>query len=136
MIENGTPAFYKVVAVELRTLLCDTTRRHNQIVDISLAARLAPRLALHPLGPDGSFNRSQPRIPLAAWLQQPLPTGHQPPITLQELIRKVCDQEGGAHVDPKPFGGLPDNLDAAAWIAAVGKYVIPELKAALLSQNR
>ncbi len=135
MIHEGNRAFYKVVAVELRTLLCDTTRRHNNILDISLAPRLAPRLALHPLEQDGSFNRSLARIPLAEWLEQPLPTGLESPITIRELIRKVCDQEGGAHVDPKADSGLPEELDSAAWITAIGSYAAPELKAALLPEN-
>jgi len=135
MIRNGNPAFYKVVAVELRTLLCDSTRRHNEIVDISLASRLAPHLSLHPISQEGSFDHSLPRLPLAEWLQQPLPASIEPPITIRELIRKVCDQEGGAHVDPKPEGRLPQNLNATAWIADIGSYVVPELKAAILSQD-
>ena len=135
MIDSGNVAFYKVVAVELRSLLCDITRRHNKIINISLALRLAPNLTLHPLGQNGSFDHALPRIPLDEWLQQPIPTGLTPPITIRDLIRKVCDQQGGAHVDPKPDFQLPDEVDTAAWITTIGSYVAPELKAALLPQN-
>ena len=135
MIHSGNVAFYKVVAVELRTLLCDTTRRHNKIINISLAVRLAPNLTLHPFGQNCSFDQSLPRMPLDEWLQQAIPTGLTPSITIRDLIRKVCDQQGGAHVDPKPDFQLPDGLDAEAWITTIGSYVAPELKAALLPQN-
>jgi len=89
------PDFYRVAALELRLLLCDTTRQHERVVDVSLVLRLWPDLLWPTLGADGQFTAS-PALSLPAWLEQPLPQGG---LTIRQLIRRVCDQDGGAHVD-------------------------------------
>jgi hypothetical protein len=105
---RGRPEFYRVAALQLRLLLCDTTRRHGEVVNVSLLPRLLPQLLLAPLGADGAFDTRAKPLPLDIWLEQPLPA----PITLlaaaapggltiRQLIRWVCDQDGGAHVDPR-----------------------------------
>lgn len=97
-VENGAASFYRVVALQLRLLLCDTSRRHNRLENTSLAEQLFSDLALPALTPPHT-----PR-PLAQWLEQPAAAG----LTVRQLIRRVCDQDGGAHVDPHPQAGLPD----------------------------
>lgn len=110
------PAFYRVAAAQLRLLLCDTTFRHNRQEEIALLPRLRPTLALPPLTTRGGFDFSAAPIPLAAWLEQPLPDG----LTIRLLIRRVCDQDGGAHVDLHPHAGSGDPQEAARWILALG----------------
>ncbi|HMD90082.1 MAG TPA: hypothetical protein VKF38_13050 [Anaerolineaceae bacterium] len=113
---RGRPEFYRVAALQLRLLLCDTTRRHGQISNVSLLPRLLPNLRLAPLGPDGIFDSQAPPLTLDVWLEQPLPATllHSPiplpsGLTIRYLIRWVCEQDGGAHVDPRRLSvnGLP-----------------------------
>ena len=113
---RGRPEFYRVAALQLRLLLCDTTRRHGEIVNVSLLPRLLPNLRLAPLAPDGAFDNQAPPLALDTWLEQPLPAfmGHTAPsqsggLTIRYLIRWVCEQDGGAHVDPRRLrlDGLP-----------------------------
>ncbi|NPV76656.1 MAG: hypothetical protein HPY59_09825 [Anaerolineae bacterium] len=124
------PEFYRVVAAQLRLLLCDTTRRHNRMEDIALAPRAAPGWGLHPLV-ENRFDASRERLPLADWLAQPLPLGRdQARLTIRRLIRQVCDQDGGAHVDLKEWDA--GDLDARReWILGIGEYVLGELEALL-----
>ncbi len=122
---------YRVVAAQLRLLLCDTTRVHGRIVDVSLAPRLIPDLRLHPacLGEDGHlrFDRSQARLPRLDWLNQSLqlPAAGEA-WTLRDAIRCVCDRDGGVHVDPHQ--PAPVYASLAEWILAIGEYVLEELK--------
>ncbi len=117
---RGRPEFYRVAALQLRLLLCDTTRRHNRVVDISLARRLWPQLRLYALNPQGVFDPSLDPLPLSGWLAQRLPLVAAPAVTLRALIRRVCDQEGGAHVDLKPQAGLQGVADVPGWICKAG----------------
>lgn len=126
LAQNEQPAFYRVAAVQLRLLCCDTTRRHGDIVDISLLARLLPGLRLAPLA-GAHFNHSLPALPLAAWLEQPLPL--EPALTIRRLIRRVCEQDGGAHVDPRPVVSLPTG-DVRAWVLAIAGEVLHAVAAA------
>lgn len=124
---EGKPEFYRVAAAQLRLLLCDTTRRHDRIEDISLALRVFPDLAFHPLV-GNEFDRSLVCIPVKNWLAQPLPEGeNQAAPAIREFIRQVCDNEGGVHFDPKniPVGG--SEKDHERWIQLVGGYVLDEL---------
>jgi hypothetical protein len=122
--------FYRVTAAQLRLLLCDTTRRHNQIEDISLARQVYPNLALHLLT-GKIFDLQATPIPLKDWLAQRLPliesTGAA---SIRELIRLVCDNEGGVHVDLKKGNGSTDLH--REWILRIGDYVYKELE----SRNR
>jgi len=149
LYRQGNEACYRVVAAQLRLLLCDTTRRHDRVVDVSLAPRILPGLNLHPLdlstlAPNWSgelrFDSWQERLPLPAWLGQVIPLLADQPVTLRELIRAVCDQDGGAHVDLRvrggalgpsafrqPNGPAPHHLA----IVCIGEYVQAELRALL-----
>jgi len=123
LIEQGHSEFYRVAALQLRLLLCDTTRRHNRRVDISLAKHLWPDLHLNPLNPQGQFDLGLAPIPLEKWLAQLLPGVAGQSITLRDLIRRVCDQDGGAHVDYRPQAGLQDITDVPGWICKIGAEV-------------
>jgi hypothetical protein len=124
LYQQGQQEFYRVAALQLRLLLCDTTRRHNQIIDISLLPRLVPDLKLGQIGTDGIIDPNLPQLPLQAWLSRPLPMKTDLVFTFRQLIRQVCDQDGGAHVDIKPESGL-DLLDQRAeWIITIGRVVV------------
>ena len=125
LMAAGRREFYRVAAVQLRLLLCDTTRQHSQVVDISLAGRLWPELKLPRLDAGGAPGEGGSELARLAWLEQRLePEG----ITLRQLIRRVVDQDGGAHVDLKPNAGLPEALDVAEKIARLGAVVAASLE--------
>lgn len=125
LARSGEPWFYRVAALQLRLLLCDTTHRHNDVVAIALVPRLFPDFHLpSPLDPAQV-------LPLAEWLEisllseQVLPAGQA--LTIRQLIRRVCDQDGGAHVDPRPNAGLPKKW-ASDWILRLSELVLAELE--------
>jgi hypothetical protein len=127
LARSGEPWFYRVAALQLRLLLCDTTHRHNDVVDIALVPRLRPDLRLpSPLDPAQI-------LPLSEWLEIELPLREKqssgPALTIRQLIRRVCDQDGGAHADPRPRAGLPAE-GAPDWILTLGELVWEGLGAA------
>ena len=136
LVQQGRLEFYRVVALQLRLLLCDSTRRHNRVVDISLALRLWPDTCLSPLNPAGFFDPSLDPFPLADWLAQPLPLPSGPVLTLRDLIRRVCDQEGGAHVDLKPEANLQEVADVPGWVCKAGEEANRVLRAKSGAQQK
>lgn len=98
LIDRGEIAFHRVLALQLRLLLCDTTREHGRINNVSLIPRLDPKIELPILGPSG-FSKSK-KLALKQWLDQNIDKSEKS-MTIRELIRRVCDLEGGAHVDMK-----------------------------------
>ena len=123
LARQGQTVFYRVAALQLRILLCDSTRLHNRPLELGLLPRLHPQLALHPLNSDGQFNDSAPLIPLQDWLNQALPLKTSRPLTIRQLIRQVCDRDGGAHVDVRT--PLPPEVrqERAGWILKLGEYL-------------
>lgn len=124
LYQQGHIEFYRIAALQLRLLLCDTTRRHNQIVDISLLPRLTPGLKLSPIEMQSIGTPDLPLLTLQEWLSQPLPLETNPPVTIRQLIRQVCDQDGGAHVDMKPDTGLAQLNQRAHWIMNIARGVV------------
>ena len=116
LCRQGRRPFYRVAALQLRLLLCDTTRRHDRVVAIAVLPQIIPDLELPEIAP-GFRNLS-----LKDWLAQPIPGQPDQALTIRQLIRRVCDQDGGAHVDFKPEAGL-ESLDAAEWIQTIGEIV-------------
>ena len=117
LVQQGRRPFYRVAALQLRLLLCDTTRRHGQVIDIAVLPRLLPNLELPAVIPD------EKPLRLKEWLAQPIPGQADQTLTVRQLIRRVCDQDGGAHVDYKPEAGLK-GLDPAGWIQIIGEIVV------------
>jgi hypothetical protein len=90
------PEFYRVVALELRLLLCDATRIHNQWVDISLVHQLYPQLKWSSEG----WKEGRARLlKIADWLELPAMTDDPQHRTIRKFIRQICDLDGGAHVN-------------------------------------
>lgn len=121
-MQSGQPAFYRPAAVQLRLLLCDSTRHHNRRVDLALLPQVAPGLRLPRLTLHGEPDETQPPLPLAQWLEQPLAPPGSAPLSVRRLIRLVCDRDGGAHVDSNPQV-LPADI-AAGLIAKIGAVVL------------
>ena len=114
--------------MQLRLLLCDTTRRHNQVIDIAVLPQLIPNLELPELGP------GRKKLPLKDWLAQPVPAQPDQALTIRQLIRRVCDQDGGAHVDIKPEAGLV-GLNPAEWIQKIGEIVVMNVNLPIISNE-
>jgi hypothetical protein len=82
------------------------------------------------------FDRQRPRLPRLDWLNQivplpaVLPAENERRLSLREVIRWVCDRDGGVHVDPQP-DSIPRDEQLPAWILAMGAYILDELNANL-----
>ena len=129
-IEKGYPEFYRVIALQLRLLLCDSTRRHNQTVDISLVPQVLPELKFHPLNSIGEFDHDLPPMTLEEWLAQPLPIKATSPVTIRTLIRHVCAAILVTHLADQRAAMLfiPE---AARWVVHIGRYVMERLETGL-----
>jgi hypothetical protein len=158
MFHEGNRDLYRVVAGELRKLLCDGSN--------SLLPRLFPHARFHPLlgpslpdhlkdgllfqypalidfdGKGGSriialFDKTAEPIPLEDWLAQDFFNEH---ITVRELIRSVADKED-KHADPKynktlTFARSIKLVNEHAHIqniVAIGEYVSEIIDAAILN---
>lgn len=95
LARESHPEFYRVVTLELRLLLCDSTRLHNEWVDISLVHQLYPNLKWSTEGwKDGTTQM----VKIHEWLELPAMTDDPQHRTIRKLIRQICDLDGGAHV--------------------------------------
>jgi hypothetical protein len=128
LYEDGHKSFYRVAAAQLRILVCDTTYKHDRQVDIAIIPILLPDLQLQPFTENKSSTKT---MGLKTWLDSP--SGLQEGMTIRQLIRRVCDIDGGAHVDVKPLAGLPQGGELRQWIIDTSKYLLPILKKALES---
>lgn len=131
-LSGDCPAFYRVAALQMRLLLCDTTRRHGQVVSIATLPRLLPDLRLPAMDAAGRPDE-RIRLPLSEWLNEPLPATSAP-VTPRQLIRCVCDQDGGAHVDLKPQANLRDlpAEETALWINRLAQALLDAVLPLLL----
>jgi hypothetical protein len=120
LFEEGARDVYRVIAVELRKLMCDRPRplllrvfREVHLHKLHLTGLLeeCPSLAVGlvnyipgRLTCDANgravfrllFDKSKARLSLKEWIQQPC---FNREITIHELIKSVADKEG-AHADP------------------------------------
>ena len=133
LYDEGQESFYRVVAAQLRILLCDTTFRHNKQVEIAIVPQLFPDFKLCPIDDLGRPRLNLPPLDLAVWLDSQAAAGSG--LSIRQLIRRVCDIDGGAHVDLKPLAGLPENGNTRQWIINLARYLSP-LLAQELSGNQ
>ena len=132
MMDSGFESFYRVAAVQMRILLCDTTFRHNRVEDIAVLPILFPHLKLPPL--ETTIRpESQVWLDLDAWLNQPASPCSD--LSVRQMIRRICDVDGGAHVDLKPVNGIPSGCDQAQWIKNLARVLLPELERVLEIQS-
>lgn len=125
LCKTGHPSFYRVAAVQMRILLCDTTFRHDHQEDIAILPILFPELMLHRLDANYRPRMDEPKIDLLTWLNSIADPKSN--LTLRQIIRRVCDVDGGAHVDLKSQAGISDQETARLWIIAIGEYLVPLL---------
>lgn len=162
LFHEGNRDLYRVVAGELRKLLCDGKNGEN-----SLVPRLFPSARLHPLrgqlpqelrgffefsipsmiefdGQGGSriielFDKTAEPLLFDEWLSQEL---FNKRVTIRELIRSVADKES-AHAD-KQFNDtlhftrsikLVDEDLHKQHIVAIGEYVLEILNGAIESNS-
>jgi hypothetical protein len=122
MYEKGRTPYYRVAAMQLRLLLCDTTYRHEHREDIALLPALKSDLRLPLLGK----SPAQPEtVDLQTWLESPNRLIND--LTIRQMIRRVCDTDGGAHVEIKPLAGLPRNEEVGQWVIDVSILLLPYL---------
>lgn len=125
-VARGEVPAYRIIAVQLRMLLCDRKREHNQMTDSALLPLVIPSVHLNALQPDLL------PMPLNDWLDQVIHLSENDSTTIREMIKTICERDGGAHVD---FSGI-----AVSDIAAVRrKYqemgrVLCELSAPLVTE--
>jgi hypothetical protein len=129
LFDAGQECFYRVAAVQLRLLLCDTNVRHGKLEEIALVPQLFPELMLLPVDPTGAPQSDRLPVDLKTWLNLPVVSGSD--LTIRQLIRHVCDSDGGAHVDIKPLADLPGMGDLHQWMINISRYVSPLVAAAL-----
>jgi len=122
--EEKCRSFYRVSALQMRMLLCDTTRRHDQVISIALLPRVRPGLRLPALNNQGAIPFT-PHLSLTDWLDQPMPIAESQ-LSVRQFIRQVCDQDGGAHVDLKPQTSLREisEADTFLWVNRLARVVL------------
>jgi len=109
--------FNKVIAGQLRLILCDTSKKGKEIIDNSLIRRIQPNPKLFQVNelsnlsegmsgffPGEMFNYDKPTIPLKVWLEQVILSlnlqGKKQDVTIRDFIKFAANKSGGAHVDP------------------------------------
>ncbi|HEX9013696.1 MAG TPA: hypothetical protein VF813_09280 [Anaerolineaceae bacterium] len=137
---RGEDAWYRAAAAQLRLLLCDSNRIHDRRVDISLVPRLFPDLRLEVLRAVPAPERASGLrlvfpggpgplpLPLPRWLEQEITSPGGRPVSLRALIRSVCEQDGGAHVDPRPLPSLRAWAGRGELIADLGEVTLRVLR--------
>ena len=131
LYDEGHKSFYRVAAAQLRILLCDINFRQGKQEDIAVVPILTPDIKLNLLDDHALPRLDVEAVDLQTWLDSP--AGLKFGLTIRQLIRRVCDIDGGAHVDIKLLAGLPDQENARQWIINIGKYISPLISEALKS---
>jgi hypothetical protein len=131
----GETDCYRVVALQLRLLLCDTTRVHGRSVDSALISRACVDLKLPPMVQDRPGGRLSlvscaELLSLKDWLGQALTLPDGERLSVRQFIRIICEQDGGAHVDQRPGRGLRGWPERAEVIAALGRCLLTAMQAA------
>jgi hypothetical protein len=129
LYDEGHESFYRVAAAQLRILLCDTNFRHGKNEDIAIVPVLMPEIKLLPIDAEGNPQPDKAPIELKTWLDSSTQIDEK--LTVRQLIRRICDVDGGAHVDIKPLAGLPAQGNTRQWIINLARYLSPLLTAAL-----
>jgi hypothetical protein len=116
LAKGRKPTYYRVVALQLRLLLCDTTRAHDREMNISLVPQLYPELTISSEG----FGEGEPvELPLKEWLELPAMVGDPQHRSIRKLIRQICDLDGGAHVGSTKAAATPRSIYNLLRIAEV-----------------
>jgi hypothetical protein len=129
-------AFYNVIAVQLRILLCDSNRILRSAIQKPM---LHPHTGERFKGTGdyevilytNLFDKTKAKIKLDKWLNQEIIwSKHWEPITIREVIKAWANKNGGAHIDNK----LPvremfviNVSESNNYLLTIAKYVITDL---------
>jgi hypothetical protein len=129
-------AFYNVIAVQLRILLCDSNRILRSAIQKPM---LHPHTCERFKGTGdyevilytNLFDKTKAKIKLDKWLNQEIIwSKHWEPITIREVIKAWANKNGGAHIDNK----LPvremfviNVSESNNYLLTIAKYVITDL---------
>lgn len=125
LIHQGKTQFIPVIAGQLRMLLCDTTRIHDRMVDVSLLKRVMPDLNLGMLNANGEFECTAQSMSLQDWLNQTVQLNHKE-VTILHLIRQVSDERGGVHADFQKSRNA-DEISETTWIIQIAEHLLSRL---------
>jgi hypothetical protein len=127
--QKGCRSCYRVLASQLRILLCDRKREHGGWKNTALLTVLYPNARLHPLSTTGVnvVDTEKPPVPVEEWLQQSIKLVSSEEKSIGECIKWVCEKEGGSHVDPESQIDLPDQLIMEPVIVAISQYLAWQL---------
>jgi len=142
---QGSRPDYRVIAAQLRLLLCDKNRGKEN----SLALKVFPNLQLHQMTDQASeeilksypivwiagpitgipiymrfkdfFDLQSNPIPLDEWREQIAVISKGKPFSLAEIIKSVSEKDGGAHVDDDAH----EYLEMAGLLTHVGPTGLP-----------
>ena len=134
----GNKAFLNPVAVQLRILLCDSSRGK----DNSLIPKAIPSMKFHPIKLEylniedakiipsyNLFDTNSSKISLSDWLNQEIieVDFHDKKTTVRDFIKTAADKLGGAHIDTKLEGyHLLIESFQKNYLIEIGKYIIKE----------
>ncbi len=125
-------AFYNVIAVQLRILLCDSNRILRTVIKKPMfhphtGERFKGTTDFETILYTHLFDKSKEKIKLDKWLnQEVIWSKHWEPITIREIIKAWANKNGGAHVENK----IPERemfviaVSGKDYLLTIAKYVI------------
>lgn len=127
--KRGKRAYCNVAAMQLRLLTCDAAFRHDRVEDIALLPCLRPDGLYTRLLSDGSSDLAGEKLPLAEWLDQVFEMkACAESLTARQIIRRFCDQEGGAHVDPHPVQRKTPAAELQEWVMLLAERILGDIE--------
>lgn len=126
-------AFYNVIALQLRILLCDNNKvlssTHSELLFHPCSSnKMSTDSGFSLVLADDLFDKNQNKIEKGAWLNQEIAwsVGFEKPLTIKSVIKSWADKNGGAHVDHVlPFENLyADTLLGKGHLLQIAIYLI------------
>ncbi len=113
---------YRVLAVQLRILLCDRKREHDGWKRTAILPEVFPGITLPVIADSRRMQMTlterqaglstiveADRVPVSKWLEQIVWFNDQKQIEIKDLIKWVTEKDGGAHADPSGTGWILDD---------------------------
>ncbi|WP_368293696.1 hypothetical protein [Dehalobacter sp. TBBPA1] len=125
-------AFYNVIAVQLRILLCDINPVISSVIQNPMFHPHTGKVFegtddFKSILSENLFDKSKETIPLDDWLTQEIVWSRQwDSMNVKEVINAWANKNGGAHVDPV----IPEKamfaiaVSGKDYLLAIGRYVI------------
>jgi len=128
-------AFYNVIAVQLRILLCDPNRILRSKINKPMlhphsGKRFKGTVDYETILHTDLFDKSKEKVKLDKWLKQEVIwSKHWEPITIREVINAWANKNGGAHIDSE----IPERemfvitVSGKDYLLTIARYVVIEL---------